>query len=150
MAPILKENCFACHGAKKHASGKLDMTTSYAKLRQGGTNDDPIVPGKPDDSQLIDAADAHRRQAACRPRISGETKQELSALPPAKIKIIKQWIEEGAKLDAGLKPEADLLRELRIRWQPPPPPAPRSSRSSSLRWLSRRTIRSWSSAGITN
>src|SRR5438477_12467079 len=51
VAPILKENCYACHDAKKH-SGKLEMT-SYAKLRQGGANDDPITPGKPDDSLLV-------------------------------------------------------------------------------------------------
>src|SRR5206468_1955528 len=39
-----------------------------------------------------------------------------------------QWIKEGGKLDAGLDPNADLLRELRKRWQPPMPhpvyPAP--------------------------
>src|SRR5437868_8612813 len=52
VAPILKENCYACHDAKKH-SGKLEMT-SYAKLRQGGADDDPIVSGKPDDSLMIE------------------------------------------------------------------------------------------------
>src|SRR5207244_19701 len=34
-----------------------------------------------------------------------------------------QWIRQGATLDAGLDPKGDLLRELRIRWQPPTPPA---------------------------
>ena len=28
VAPILKDNCFACHDAKKK-KGKLDMTTAY-------------------------------------------------------------------------------------------------------------------------
>src|SRR3954467_38906 len=51
VAPILKENCYACHNAKKR-SGKLEMT-SYAKLRAGGANDDPITPGNPDDSLLV-------------------------------------------------------------------------------------------------
>src|SRR2546421_13051590 len=51
VAPILKENCYACHDAKKH-SGKFEMT-SYAKLRQGGSNEDPITPGKPDESLLL-------------------------------------------------------------------------------------------------
>ena len=45
VAPILKENCFACHDAKKR-KGKLDMTT-YAGLRKGGDKEDPIVPGLP-------------------------------------------------------------------------------------------------------
>ena len=51
VAPILKENCYACHDAKKR-SGKLEIT-SYAKLRQGGSNEDPITAGKPDDSLLV-------------------------------------------------------------------------------------------------
>src|SRR5579859_1962805 len=52
VAPIFKENCFACHDAKKR-KGKLDMTT-YENLRKGGDNDDPIAAGKPDESLLID------------------------------------------------------------------------------------------------
>src|SRR6516165_2892168 len=51
VAPILKENCFACHDAKKR-KGKLDMTT-FEGLRKGGDNDDPIAPGKPEESLLV-------------------------------------------------------------------------------------------------
>jgi WD40 repeat protein len=113
VAPILKENCFACHDSKKR-KGKLDMTT-YESFRKGGDKEDPIVSGKPDESHIMDlvtAKDATRMP----PRDSGE------ALPPAKIAILKQWIKEGAKLDAGMSPKADLVRELRTRWQPPAPP----------------------------
>ena len=39
---------------------------------------------------------------------------------PQKIEIIKQWIKEGAKLDTGITPKSDILRELRVRWKPPP------------------------------
>src|SRR5437016_12265718 len=53
VAPILKENCFACHDAKKR-KGKLDMTT-FENFRKGGEHDNPIKDGKPDDSYLIDA-----------------------------------------------------------------------------------------------
>jgi WD40 repeat protein len=114
VAPILKENCFACHDAKKR-KGKLDMTT-YESFRKGGDHDDPVAPGKPDESYVLDvltATDASRMP----PRDSGE------ALPKEKIAVIEQWVKEGAKLDAGLAPKGDLLRELRVRWQPPPPPA---------------------------
>src|SRR5262245_66646867 len=51
VAPILKENCFACHDAKKR-KGKFEMTT-YETLRKGGPKEDPITPGKPDESLLI-------------------------------------------------------------------------------------------------
>jgi WD40 repeat protein len=114
IAPIFKESCFACHDTKKR-KGKLDMTT-FANLRKGGDNDDPIVPGKPDESMLVDliAAKGSKRMP---PKESGDP------LPAAKVALVKRWIAEGAKLDAGLEPKADLMRELRVRWQPPPPPA---------------------------
>jgi len=114
VAPLLKEKCFGCHGAK-NPKGKLDMT-KYASFRKGGTKDDPIVPGKPDESYLITVLTATGKKRMP-PKDSGDP------LPKDKIELIEHWIEQGAKLDAGLKAEADLLRELRLRWTPPPPPA---------------------------
>jgi hypothetical protein len=113
VAPIFKENCFACHDAKKR-KGKLDMS-SYQSLRKGGDNDDPITPGKPEESLLIEliAAKGKRRMP---PKESGDP------LPAEKVALVRQWIQQGAKLDTGLSPKADLLRELRLRWQPPAPP----------------------------
>jgi sugar lactone lactonase YvrE len=114
VAPILKENCFACHDAKKR-KGKLDMTT-YEGLRKGGTKDDPIVPGKPEESLICDLVTATDK-SRMPPREAGD------ALPKQKIELIARWIKEGAKLDAGLAVKADLLREMRVRWKPPSPPA---------------------------
>jgi hypothetical protein len=112
VAPILKENCFACHDSKKR-KGKFDMTT-YEGFRKGGDHEDPVVPGKPDESHIIDLL-TEKGAGRMPPKESGE------ALPPAKIAVIEQWIKEGAKLDAGLSPKSDLVRELRARWQPPAP-----------------------------
>src|SRR5437764_4276406 len=100
IAPLFKESCFACHDAKKR-KGKLDMTT-YAGLRKGGDKEDPIVPGKPDESLIVDliTADGAMRMP---PKESG------GALPKEKIAVIQRWVQEGAKLDAGLDPKADLL-----------------------------------------
>jgi WD40 repeat protein len=114
IAPILKESCFGCHGAK-NPKGKLDMT-KYASLRKGGTKDDPISPGKPDDSYILDVLKATDK-SRMPPKDTGD------ALPKEKITLIERWISEGAKLDAGIAAEADLLRELRTRWNPPAPPA---------------------------
>jgi hypothetical protein len=113
VAPILKENCFACHDAKKK-SGKYDMT-SYEKLRAGGANGDPLVPGKPEQSEfhsLIVTTDQRRMP----PRDKGE------AVPKDKAAVVERWIKEGAKLDGGLDPKADLVKELRVRWKAPAPP----------------------------
>jgi WD40 repeat protein len=114
VAPILKENCFACHDAKKR-KGKFDMTT-YEGFRKGGSKEDPIVPGKPDESLLLDLLTATDK-SRMPPKEAGDP------LPKEKIAVIERWIAAGAPLDAGLSPKADLPRELRARWQPPAPPA---------------------------
>src|SRR5687767_6864667 len=113
VAPILKENCFACHDSKKR-KGKFEMT-SYETIRKGGSREDPVVAGKPRESLLIDvlvATNASRMP----PKEAGD------ALPKAKIDVIAKWIEQGANLDKEVNAKADLMRELRIRWKPPQPP----------------------------
>jgi WD40 repeat protein len=114
VAPVLKESCFGCHGAK-NPKGKLDMTR-YETLRKGGTKDDPIAPGKPDDSYLLDVLKATDK-TRMPPKESGDP------LPAEKVAVIERWIAEGARLDPELTPRSDLLRELRLRWHPPAPPA---------------------------
>src|SRR5437764_670780 len=59
VAPILKENCFACHDAKKR-KGKLEMTT-FETFRKGGTKDEPFVAGKPGESIVIDLLKSNGR-----------------------------------------------------------------------------------------
>src|SRR5437879_2474716 len=51
VAPILKETCFGCHGAK-NPKGKLDMT-KYESFMKGGIHDEPIDPGNPEKSLII-------------------------------------------------------------------------------------------------
>src|SRR5690349_18763269 len=96
VAPILKEKCFGCHGAK-NPKGKLDMT-KYETFRKGGTKDDPIAPGNPDDSYIMMALTATDKKRMP-PKESGDP------LPQQQIELIERWIAEGAKLDAELKPQ---------------------------------------------
>jgi WD40 repeat protein len=112
VAPILKENCFACHDAKKK-KGKLEIT-SYESFRKGGSRDEPIVPGASKKSLIIELL-TMTTKGRMPPLDVGD------ALPPDKIAIIAKWIDEGAKLDAGIDAKADLQRELRTRWKPPQP-----------------------------
>jgi hypothetical protein len=114
IAPILKENCFACHDGKKR-KGKLDMT-SYASFRKGGINDDPVEPGHPEESRILYLLRGVGKERMPPPEAG-------DALPKEKIDLITRWIKEGAKLDPGISPQANLVRELRRRWEPPLPPA---------------------------
>ncbi len=112
VAPILKENCFACHDMKKR-SGKFDMTT-FEKIMAGGSGGEQITIGKHEDSEFYTLM-VTKEERRMPPRDKGE------AVPKAKADIIARWIQEGAKLDAGLAPKADLVKELRVRWAPPVP-----------------------------
>lgn len=115
VAPILQENCFACHDARRRR-GKLDLTT-FDNLRKGGASKgEPIVAGKPEESALYEmlTADDRRRMPPA---------PNSDALSKEKIAVIHQWIKEGAALDTGIDPKADLMRELRLRWKPPIPSA---------------------------
>jgi hypothetical protein len=115
VAPILKENCYACHDAKKR-SGKFDMTT-YEKMMAGGAAGEGITAGKHADSELytLIVSEKERRMP---PR-----KDNLSPVPKPQAEVVKKWIDQGAKLDAGIEAKADLVKELRVRWKPPAPPA---------------------------
>lgn len=114
VAPILKENCFACHDSKKK-SGKYDMTT-YEKIMAGGAAGEGITAGKHAESEVytLMVTEKERRMP---PR-----KDNLSPVPKPQTEIIKKWIDQGAKLDAGIDPKADLIKELRKRWKAPNAP----------------------------
>jgi WD40 repeat protein len=112
VAPILQKNCFACHDAKKK-KGKLEMT-SFENFRKGGSKDDPVVAGKSKESLLIELMTS-TKEGRMPPKDAGDS------LKPEQIAIIAKWIDEGAKLDAGLDAKADLVKELRVRWTPPQP-----------------------------
>src|SRR5262245_29444506 len=53
VRPILAENCYKCHGSEKQ-KGSLRLDVRDAALA-GGENGPVIVPGKPDESALIEA-----------------------------------------------------------------------------------------------
>jgi hypothetical protein len=112
VAPILKENCYGCHDAKKR-KGKFDISTVDA-LRKGGDSGDPIADGKPDESHLMSVLTTSNPKRRMPPPEAGDP------LPKDKLAVIEQWIKEGAKPD--VPKNAELLRELRLAWSPPPPP----------------------------
>src|SRR5580765_1136874 len=53
VRPILAENCYKCHGSDKQ-KGKLRLDLREAALA-GGENGAVIVPGKPEESVLVEA-----------------------------------------------------------------------------------------------
>lgn len=87
IRPILSENCFHCHGPDKETrEAKLRLDT-----REGALKKDAIVPGKPEDSEVIY-------------RITTDDEDDLMPPPEHHLELSKkdiatleQWIKEGAE-----------------------------------------------------
>lgn len=94
--PLLKKNCIACHNSSK-AKGQLNLEDPKAILK-GGSEGPSIVPGKPDESYLLQVA-AHLEDPIMPPE---KNKANAVPLTSDELGLIKRWIEEGAKGEAPL------------------------------------------------
>jgi dipeptidyl aminopeptidase/acylaminoacyl peptidase len=103
VAPILVQNCIACHNPKKSES-KYVMTT-FAQLAKGGQQGEGVTlePGDPDASMLVELI-----------RPGGEPRMpyKQDPLPADKVALIERWVKEGAKYD-GASPDEDWIAVLR-------------------------------------
>jgi hypothetical protein len=89
VAPLLERSCLRCHGATKHKAG-LSLHTR-AKAVTGGDSGPAVVPGKSDESLLIEAAARIDESSAMPPEGSGDP---LSA---EEVGVLRAWIDQGAK-----------------------------------------------------
>jgi WD40 repeat protein len=96
VAPILVQNCIACHNPRK-AESKYVMTT-FAQLAKGGQQGEGITlePGAPDESRFIELV-----------RLDGQPRMpyKQDPLPKERIAVLERWVKEGAKYDGGAQTE---------------------------------------------
>lgn len=92
VAPILVENCIACHNPRK-AESKYVMT-SFAQLAKGGQQGEgmTLVAGKPDESYLVELI---------RPEGQPRMPYKQDPLTAQKIATVERWVAQGAKYDGG-------------------------------------------------
>jgi len=112
---VLAQRCLTCHGSGEAEAG-LTLTSRAGALRKLDSGRAAIVPGHPDDSELlrrVTSADADERMPP-----KGEP------LTAAQIAALRQWIAEGAEW-----PEHWAYRSL----QQPPVPAPQDE--STRDWI---------------
>src|SRR5262249_23229452 len=83
VRPILAENCYKCHGSEKQ-KGNLRLDVREAVFA-GGESGPVIVPGKPDESALVEAI---KWQALEMP--------PTGKLSDTQIATITEWIPLGA------------------------------------------------------
>lgn len=94
ISPILSENCYACHGfdeAAREADLRLD---TFAGATGADGSAAAIVPGSPDDSELIARILSDDADTLMPPPDSG---RKLSA---KQIASLQQWVQQGAEYSA--------------------------------------------------
>jgi hypothetical protein len=111
IRPILNQNCVACHGGVRQKNGVSFIFREEA-LGVGKSGLRTIVPGKPDESELIarlTSKDPDARMPYHAPPLS-----------PQQIALLRQWIKEGAKWEdhwAFVAPKPQSLPSLkRAEW----------------------------------
>ncbi|MFO0818998.1 MAG: PSD1 and planctomycete cytochrome C domain-containing protein [Pirellulales bacterium] len=90
IRPLLADNCFACHGPdknKREADLRLDTQDGLFRRGDSGAN---IVPGKPDESQLVRRIESHDDEQRMPPPDSGKQ------LSDSQRALLRRWIEQGA------------------------------------------------------
>ena len=115
IRPILSDNCFSCHGPDENQrKGKLRLDLPEELLKAGKSGKHAVIPGKPEESELI------RRLV---------TKDLDDLMPPEKsnkklnqsqIDLLQRWIKEGAKSE--------------VHWAFKAPKRPSLPQNKSDRW----------------
>lgn len=91
IRPILSEACFQCHGPdpeSRKAKLRLDTQEDAFADRDGRA---AIVPGKPDESELLRRISSHDPDEMMPPPKAGE------ALSESEVALIREWIAQGAE-----------------------------------------------------
>ena len=91
IRPLLSDKCFHCHGpdnSTREADLRFDKEAS-AKAQHDGTA--AIVPGKPQQSELVARIRSRDPDEMMPPPESGKS------LKPAEIERLAQWVAQGAK-----------------------------------------------------
>src|SRR5271168_4040175 len=91
IRPILSENCFACHGPDDKArKAGLRLDTKEGMFAASKEGDRSVVPGKPDESDLVFRIESDDPEVHMPPKKSGKK------LTAEQVGVLRRWIEQGA------------------------------------------------------
>lgn len=115
VRPVLVMHCQKCHGPAKQQSGlRLD---TKAALLVGGDSGPVVVPGKPEESPLIEAINH-----------AGLKMPPKEKLPADAIAALTDWVRQGAPWPderiISKKPSLEEARRTHWAFQPVRPPTP--------------------------
>jgi WD40 repeat protein len=96
IRPIFQGQCHGCHQPAK-AKGDYIMT-DFAAMLKGGEEGAAVVPGKPEESNLVKLIQIHEGKA--------EMPQKADPLADTQIALVTRWVKEGAKDDTPASAKA--------------------------------------------
>jgi len=92
IRPILSKNCLACHGPDpEHREAGLLLTDRDSALSELDSGSRAIVPGKPEESELVARITSKDESTVMPPADSGHE------LTRAEIELLTRWVKEGAE-----------------------------------------------------
>lgn len=92
IRPLLADHCYECHSAAvAKPKGGLRLDTA-AGVVAGGTAGAVVVPGKPEESLLIQAIKGHAKDLELMP----PKEARGGPLKPAQIAALEEWVRNGA------------------------------------------------------
>jgi hypothetical protein len=106
IRPLLAQNCLQCHGEHKQ-EGNLRLDTRESML-DGGDSGAAMVPGKPEESLLVEAIE-----------YQGYEMPPSAKLPEEQINRIRNWIARGAvwpQHQTPIRPASKAIEESDRDW----------------------------------
>ena len=91
VRPILADKCFTCHGPdEEHREGSLRFDQQESAFGEADSGERAIVPGKPDESEMIVRITSEDESMRMPPEESEKP------LEPEEIELLRRWVEQGA------------------------------------------------------
>ncbi len=120
--PLLKTNCFECHGQEvQHGELRLDAKSVVLK---GGKHGPAVVAGKPDQSVLLQRLTSGNEQL--RMPLGKEP------LKPEEIEWIRSWINQGAPWPDNI---GESVKSIEKHWAFIPPAKPEPPKTQNNDWI---------------
>ncbi len=106
VLPILRANCFECHGGGEKVQGQFRLTSREGLLK-GGELGPAVSLDKPEESQLLEAINYR-----------GLEMPPKGKLPPRQIEVLTRWVKVGVPYtpdkDFGVAPAATPSRSPQV------------------------------------
>lgn len=101
VAPVLEKRCISCH-SETSTKGGLNLTTAVGAFKGGGSGP-AVVPGKPEESVLLDMIEGE----------PPEMPKKGAPLSREEVASVRTWVEQGAHWPNGL-----VLKDRRFEGEP--------------------------------